>query len=217
MVSQEADAVEPLLDHLVFAVPDLAAAVENFERRTGLRPAEGGRHLGLGTRNFLIGLGPSAYVEIIGLDVEHPPRPGVGVPFGVDRITEPRLLSWAVHPADLDASVAAFAAAGAVLGAPRAMSRRTPTGSILSWRLATTVPLPFEGVTPFLIDWGSATHPASAPGLPMARLIALTATHPDPDAVRRVVRSAGLTLAVSAGSPGLTATLDTPRGQVTLS
>lgn len=207
---------EPLLDHLVYAVPDLSAAVLDFEERAGLRPAEGGRHLGLGTRNVLVGLGPTAYLEIIGPDVEHPPATGASVPFGVDRIARPRLLTWAVHPLDLDSTVAGFAAAGADLGAPRAMNRQTPAGSILRWRLATTVPLPFDGVTPFLIDWGSSAHPASAPGLPTARLVGFTATHPDPDAVTRVLRTAGLALAVSAGSPGLAATLDTPRGPLTL-
>ena len=208
---------EPLLDHLVYAVPDLAAAVDDLERRTGLRPAAGGRHLGLGTRNFLLRLGPAAYLEIIGLDVEHPPAPGVAVPFAVDRIAAPRLLTWAVHPVDLDAAVAGFAAAGADLGVPRAMSRRTPAGALLEWRLATALPLPFGGVVPFLIDWGSTAHPASDPALPTATLVSLTGHHPDRAAVSRVLDGAGLTLAVEAGPAALTATLDTPRGLVMLS
>lgn len=208
--------VEPRLDHLVYAVPDLAAAVETFERRTGLLPAAGGRHLGLGTRNYLLRLGPTAYLEVIGLDVEHPPAPGIEVPFGVDRITAPRLLTWAVHPSDLDLAVSQFAAAGADLGDARAMSRRTPDGSSLEWRLATVLPLPFGGVVPFLIDWGSAAHPASDAALPTATLVSFAGTHPDPAAVARVLDSAGLTLAVEAGPAALTATLDTPRGLVTL-
>lgn len=212
-----AGAVEPLLDHLVYAVPDLRAAVDDLERRTGLQPVAGGRHLGLGTRNFLLRLGPAAYLEIIGLDVEHPPDPGVVVPFGVDRVVVPRLLTWAVHPVDLDAAVAGFAAAGADLGAPRAMSRRTPAGALLEWRLATALPLPFGGVVPFLIDWGSTAHPAADPALPTAPLVALSGTHPDPDAVSRVLDSGGLSLAVEAGPAALSATLDTPRGLVTLS
>jgi hypothetical protein len=210
-------AVEPGLDHLVYAAPDLAAALESFELRTGLRPAAGGRHLGLGTRNYLLRLGPTAYLEIIGPDLEHPPAPGVAVPFGVDRVVVPRLLTWAVHPPDLDVAVSRFAAAGADLGAPRAMSRRTPDGALLQWRLATALPLPFGGVVPFLIDWGSTAHPASDPALPEATLVSFSGTHPDPAAVSRVLGSAGLALAVQVGPAALTATLDTPRGLVTLS
>ena len=205
-------AIEPLLDHLVYAVPDLAGAVERFEAQTGLRPAAGGRHLGLGTRNYLVRLGPAAYLEMIGLDVEHPPMPGVGVPFGVDRLRAPRLLTWAAQPVDLDAALSQFAALGADLGAARAMSRRTPAGELLQWRLATGFPLPFGGVVPFLIDWGSAVHPAADADVPTAPLVAFTATHPDPAAVTRVLAGVGLTLPVTAGPVALTAVLDTPRG-----
>ena len=213
---EQAAETEPLLDHLVYAVPDVAAAAADIELMTGLRPVPGGRHLGLGTRNYLVRLGLRSYLEIIGPDPEHPPEEGVSVPFGVDRLRRPRLLTWAVRPLDIALAVSRFAAAGADLGAPRAMSRRTPSGALLRWRLATTVPLPFDGVTPFLIDWGSTVHPASATDLPTARLTGLTATHPDPGGVTGVLESAGMTLAVSIGPPGLVATLDTPRGPVTL-
>jgi hypothetical protein len=40
---------EPTLDHLVYGAPDLAAAVDAVHALTGVRPVEGGRHLGLGT------------------------------------------------------------------------------------------------------------------------------------------------------------------------
>ena len=49
---------------------------------------------------MLVGLGPTAYLEIIGLDPEHPADPGNGPPFGVADLTAPRLLTWAVHPPD---------------------------------------------------------------------------------------------------------------------
>lgn len=47
-------------------------------------------------------------------------------------------------------------------------------------------------------------------------LIGLRATHPDPDAVARVLDALGVRLAVGRGEPGLTALLDTPRGPVVL-
>jgi hypothetical protein len=196
---------EPLLDHLVYAVPDLDAAASTFTASTGIAPAPGGRHLGRGTRNLLVGLGRTAYLEIIGPDQEHPADPGAVVPFGIDGLTGPRLVTWAVQPADIEAAVAAAAAAGADLGEPAPMSRRTPDGARLSWRLAAPHPAPFDGITPFLIDWGTTAHPAGVAGLPALGLRGLGATHPDPDGVRAVL-----------DAPGLAALLDTPRGPVVL-
>lgn len=206
--------VDPSLDHLVHAVPDLDAATWAFADATGVVPAEGGRHLGRGTRNVLVGFGETSYLEIIGPDPEHPVEPGVAMPFGVDTLDRPRLVTWAVHPGDLEVAVAAAAAAGADLGDIWPMSRRTPAGALMEWRLAAAHPAPLDGVTPFLIDWGPTPHPA--PGLPRLGLLGLRATHPDPDAVSRVLDALGVRLAVAPGPPALAALLDTPRGRVVL-
>ena len=61
-----------MLDHLAFATSDLAATIAWFAEATGVQPVEGGRHDGRGTRNYLVGLGPTAYLEIIGPDLERP-------------------------------------------------------------------------------------------------------------------------------------------------
>lgn len=219
MIERAADAdgfgpVDPLLDHLVYAVPDLAAAHAAFSATTGVAPAPGGRHLGRGTRNLLVGLGPTSYLEIIGPDPQHPADPDAVVPFGVDALTAPRLVAWAVHPPDIDAAAQASAAAGADLGGIGPLSRRTPEGTLLEWRLASPHPAPFSGVTPFLIDWGATAHPASAPGLPAVALRGLRATHPDPGAVTAVLHALDVRMSVAAGPPGLAALIETPRGPV---
>ena len=208
--------IEPTLDHLVYAVPDLAVAVRDFEQRTGLRPVEGGRHLGRGTRNYLLRLGPTSYLEIIGPDPIHPVAAGVAMPFGLEQLTEPRLLTWAVHPPDFGAAVRASAAAGADLGAATAMSRRTPAGVLLEWQLASVVPLPFGGVTPFLIDWGHSSHPAADPQLPQATLLALSGKHPYTAAVGKVLTALNVSLPLASGPAGLVAVLETPKGAVDL-
>ena len=43
-----------LIDHLVYAVPDLQAAVADVTERFGVRAQSGGRHIGLGTHNALL-------------------------------------------------------------------------------------------------------------------------------------------------------------------
>ncbi len=206
--------VEPSLDHLVYAVPDLDAAARAFAAATGVEPAQGGRHLGRGTRNVLVGFGDTSYLEIIGPDPDHPADPGAPVPFGVAASSRARLVTWAVHPADIAAAAAASAAAGADLGEIGPMSRRTPAGELLEWRLAAAHPGPLDGVVPFLIDWGATPHPARA--LPRLTLRGLRADHPDPDAVTAVLDAVGVRLAVDAGPPGLAALLDGPGGRVVL-
>jgi Glyoxalase-like domain len=207
--------VDPALDHLVYAVPDLDAAARAFIAATGVAPAEGGRHLGRGTRNVLVGFGETSYLEIIGPDPDNPTEPDVTMPFGLATLRHPLLLTWAVHPADLERAAGASAAAGADHGEIWPLSRRTPAGELLKWRLASAYPAPLEGITPFLIDWGATPHPASA--LPRLRLRGLRATHPDPDAVTAVLNALDIQLAVEKGAPALTALLATPRGPVILS
>ncbi|MEO6958243.1 MAG: VOC family protein, partial [Antricoccus sp.] len=65
-----------LIDHLVWGVRDLSAALISFEDALGVKPAEGGRHIGRGTRNYLVALTHTAYLEIIALDEENPTPEG---------------------------------------------------------------------------------------------------------------------------------------------
>jgi hypothetical protein len=137
------------------------------------------------------------------------------MPFGVGELRGSRLVTWAVHPFDLDSSLAAARSAGADLGEIRPMSRATPAGEVLSWRLASTHPAPFDGLLPFLIDWGSTRHPAES-GLPQVELLSFTATHPDPPAVRAALEALDVTLPITAGPVALYAEVRGPAGVVAL-
>ncbi|MET3804891.1 hypothetical protein ABIB25_001887 [Nakamurella sp. UYEF19] len=208
--------IEPRLDHLVYATPDLASTVALFQEDTGVSPAAGGRHLGRGTRNYLVGLGPRRYLEIIGPDLENPVAPEVGIPFGIRQLVAPALVTWAVRPDDIEVAAEASKKAGADFGRARPMSRRTPAGDLLTWRLASTVPLPLDGVVPFLIDWGTTRHPASDAGIPQLGLLEFALTHPETAAVQAVLDALDVRVALRQGAVGLRAVLETPRGQLVL-
>jgi hypothetical protein len=199
----------------VYGVADLDAAIEELAERLWVRPAHGGRHVGRGTHNALVGLGDGVYLEVIAADPEQPPAPGP-LAFALDRLRLPRLVGWASRTADLDRRVADARARGHDPGEVRQMSRRRPDGFLLEWRLTRHDADPDRLVVPFLIDWGGSPHPSeTAPA--GVRLVELRGEHPDPAAVREALGALGATLTVDAGpEPALVATLETPRGRVVL-
>jgi Glyoxalase-like domain len=101
-----------VIDHIVYAVPRRPRqAVGWFAGLTGAQPVRGGSHEGMGTANFIIGLGTGAYLGIIGPDLDQP-QPVGGRWFGIDRLTAPRIVTWAIRTADIDGSVTAARALG---------------------------------------------------------------------------------------------------------
>jgi catechol 2,3-dioxygenase-like lactoylglutathione lyase family enzyme len=188
------------LDHLVYATPDLEESVRFVAKLTGVRPVEGGPHPGLGTRNHLLGLGELRYLEIIGPDAGQP-EPERPRPFGIDELTEPRLAAWAVRAADIEARVARSRTLGYDPGPIEPLSRRTPDGEVLRWRLT----FPYEPVVPFLIDWGRTPHPARR--LPVVPLTAFNGTHPDLAGVRGRLAALGVEMDVREGEQALVAVL----------
>ena len=54
-----------LIDHLIYRAPDLAGAVADLEERLGVRAQAGGQHIGLGTHDALLALGPQTYLEVM--------------------------------------------------------------------------------------------------------------------------------------------------------
>jgi hypothetical protein len=204
-----------LLDHLVYAVPDLDAAVTDLEQRLGVRATPGGQHPGRGTRNALIALGPDTYLEILAPDPEQP-VPAAGRWFGVDEKVPARLAGWAAKRSDLPRVAASAAQRGVPLGPVVAGARQRPDGVTLKWTL--TDPGAASGVTlvPFFIDWSDSPHPAATaargPGLE-----SLHAEHPRPDRAREPLAALGIDLPVVAGPrPALVATLRTVSGRLEL-
>lgn len=203
------------LDHLVFAVPELDAGARRVEETLGAPTAPGGRHLGLGTRNRLVDLGPHAYLEVISVDPEQP-DPQCPRWFGLDHLIEPRLVTWCARSADIPGLVARGREAGIDLGDPVAGSRNRPDGTRLEWTFSDPRSERGDGVVPFFIDWGATRHPA-ADLAGVCSFRGLRVEHPDPVRVGRWMRALGLDTPVTSGdAPRIVATLDTPKGTVEL-
>jgi hypothetical protein len=202
------------MDHLVFAVPDLAQGIDLVERQTGVRAHFGGRHPGRGTHNALVSLGGRRYLEIIAIDPEQPGAEGLLFP-QLASVREPCLIAWAVAVASVaDAAGRARAAAIATIG-PLDGARAQADGSRLTWktlRLAS----PLEGF-PFFIERGAgAAHPAETSPTG-CDLTSFAIEHPQGEALRRVLASLGVAAELRPGPRfALKARLKTPKGEVEL-
>jgi hypothetical protein len=222
------------LDHLVIVAQTLAQGVQWCEAVLGITPGPGGTHARMGTHNRLFSItGPTAadaFAEIIAIDPAAP-APAHRRWFEMDNpalqaavAQAPRLVHAVVRTTRLEAHRAALQAAGVDPGAPIAMSRASPRGEL---RGRLTLPedggLRHGGAVPTLIEW-DGPHPGGQLPASGVQLLALQATAPDTAAlaaayaaldwrgVDRVAAPEG-----ASGRPGLHATLQTPRGRVTLS
>jgi hypothetical protein len=203
------------VDHLVYASPDLDAAVDALEGLLGIRACAGGRHPDEGTRNALIALGPDTYLEVFAPDPKMP-APSKARWFGIDGLAAPRVVAWAAKSQDLEAFVLSAHRSGIGLGPVRQGSRVRPDGVALSWSFTDPHTVLEDGLVPFFIDWGNSPHPAGTAARG-GRLSDFRAEHPEPDRVRRALRALGIPLRVDRGPvPALVVVLETPRGIVEL-
>lgn len=206
------------LDHLVVTVPDLDAAIAWFAEATGVAPVPSGRHPDRGTANALVVLdapgAPAAYLELLGPDPLQDPEVLRRADATLVAGAAPALRTWAVHPDDLDGVVERAQQAGVRAGTPFAMSRATPAGDELHWRVS-RAPGALDGVQPFLIDWGTTPHPSTA-DLPTLTLEHFEIAHPDAAGAALALAQLGSPVEVTEGPALLTATLRGPAGTLTV-
>jgi len=148
------------LDHIIYAAPTLEAGMDAIEHQLGMRPIYGGQHHGRGTHNALLGLGEACYLEVIAPDPAQPdvPRP---LWMGVDQVTAPGLIGWAVRTPDLSAFRDAALAEDWPVGSIAAGERRTARGDMLRWRLTEPSTDLADGLFPFAIDWEATPQPGA--------------------------------------------------------
>lgn len=174
------------LDHIVVATPHLDRTVTSFETATGVRAKPGGIHPRFGTRNFLVALGSSAYLQIVGVDVDLV-EPEADISFwGLDTIYAPTVRTFAVHSVDPEGALLRAVAAGIDLGPLELGARRSPKGDLLTWRLTRPLTADPTGVLPFLMDWGNSVSPAESTAAHVD-LVDFRLTHPNPVELRRLL------------------------------
>jgi Glyoxalase-like domain len=205
-----------LLDHLVYAAPELDEAVAELEVRLGVRPAYGGKHAGGLTHNALLSLGEDTYLEIIAA-VPGAAAPGTPLAFGLHMLENARLVTWSMKAPDIDRRIEEARAHGYDPGDAVDGGRELPDGSRLSWRVSLRPQLAGDGIIPFLTQWRSEPHPATtAPK--GCRFVSLRAEHPEPEGVLAMLQALAVEMDVSRGDKArLIAILDTPKGRVELS
>ncbi|MEM9176254.1 MAG: VOC family protein [Myxococcota bacterium] len=197
-----------VLDHVVLAGPDLEEASRVFAERTGVAPAPGGPHTGLGTRNALASLGDDVYIELIAPDPATANARNLGGRLatldGLD------LFTWALRSSDLPALGAALARADLEPSAIFETRRDAPDGERLVWDL---MGLPGRGgAWPFFIDWRDCLHPARTQpvaGALQALEVSLPAADPE-----RLPFDGARQVTLAEGPAALALTVETPAGTV---
>ncbi len=227
------------VDHLVVVAASLEQGVAWCERVLGITPGPGGEHPLMGTHNRLFSVAsaafPRAYFEIIAIQPGVTPARAAGKhrwfdmddPLLQSRVASegPQLLHFVASVPGVVSAVKALAAQGLDRGAVVAASRQTAAG-LLSWRITVRDDGQrlFYGTLPTLIQWGEASedpahaaHPLHAMPASGVTLEVLQARHPRPEQLQVAYAAIGLAgVEVSPGTPDLIATLNTPRGRVTL-
>ncbi len=195
------------LDHLAIAAETLEEGVAWAEERFGLPFLAGGKHARFGTHNRLLGLEDDLYLEVIAVDpnaTSEGPRW-----FDLDNFTgPPRLTNWICEPVDFVAAL-------------RHGMRSVPMArGDLRWDMGAPEDgsLPMGGAYPTVLRWHTDTPPGVALPSSGVRLLRLDVSHPDASAIEAQI-AAELNdgrVQFHTGPVGLSATFETPQGQITL-
>jgi len=201
-----------MIDHIVWAVPDLASGAALFTELTGVTPSPGGKHVALGTHNVLVGLDGGAYFEIIAAD----PDSTVATKWmSTGEITSPQITRWALKSDQIAEHAQIIQEHDADMGEIKTGGRQMSNGDQLSWQLTMPAAEPLVEVVPFLLDWSQSSHHPSEVLEAHCELEELRLVHPDPSKVQEVLRALNCDIKVSRGSqPSIELALKTPKGQV---
>ncbi|GLR17550.1 VOC family protein [Portibacter lacus] len=165
------------VDHIVYCVLNLEDAVAELEERLGVKPVIGGKHLHQGTKNALVHLGNTCYLEILAVDetnkkVEAPRW------MGIDLIKRNKITRWALKTEDAQKDAKVLSGYHPKMGVVKGGERKTPNGDTLKWDLVMPLEEPEVEVIPFMTDWTkSDIHPTDSLEA-QCKLLGLEIDHP---------------------------------------
>ena len=201
------------LDHILWAAPDLDAGTSLIQSLTGVAPAFGGSHAGIGTRNSLLSFGDT-YFEVLSPDPQQSLEGNRGGTIAAR--AAPGLIMFAMRTTDLGEYRRAAEHAGVKTIGPVEMGRTRPDGTRLDWACLYMDHPVFGEMIPFGIDWKNSPHP-SATTPKGCQLLDFVALHPRAEELSDIYRAMGVPVEVRiATTAGFLATLETPRGKVVL-
>jgi hypothetical protein len=227
------------IDHLVVVAKTLDQGVQWCEATLGITPGPGGEHALFGTHNRLFKIAtptnPLAYMEIIAIQAGAVRKPVTTAKrwFDMDDAAlqaaiagDPRLVHFVASTSDIQAGRAALRALDIDRGPAVKASRHSRRG-LLQWQITVREDGQrlFNGALPTLIQWGKPDaadplrlHPRNSLPRSGVSLQGIAIAHPSALKLQAAYEAIGLTgVAVETGPANITATLQTPRGVVTLS
>jgi hypothetical protein len=189
------------IDHVVYAVRDLAAAAVRFRKEFGLDSVVGGRHAGWGTANRIIPLGDQ-YLELIAVVDE---AEASATTFGRSVLERTEAGDgWYLIAVASDDVVMIGERLGLEVDAG---SRERPDGEVVRWRMAGLEDPRREPWMPFFLTWDvpGSLHPGSARAGHGVRAegIAWVEVVGDAERLRAWLGGEELPICVVTGDPGI--------------
>ncbi len=204
------------IDHIVYAVPDLHEAVEDFRKLSGVLPVIGGRHLDRGTHNALVNIGNGAYLELIAADTDN--RDFTGDRWmGVDLIDSPTIVRWSIKSEHINQDAVWLEKRNPLLSSVVEGSRQTEEGNRLAWKMTLPSPYPMVEGIPFFTDWSeSSFHPCDR--LPEeSTLLSISISGPDVSALEVYVDDLNVPLILQESQDTcINIEIKTPTGRIIL-
>ncbi len=202
-----------IIDHIVYAVLDLEAAMQDFEAKTGVRPVFGGYHQTQGTKNALVNLGNTCYLEFLAIDEANT---SITAPrwMGIDSIKRPQITRWALQSEDLARDSQILQAYQAEMGKLQAGQRNMSNGKMLTWQMTMPLAEPTVEIMPFFLDWRESEVYPTEQLAAQCRLLELKLRHPTPAVLQAVFQQLDLDMVVLEGEAAIHLRLESPKGVV---
>lgn len=204
------------IDHIVYAVPDLEEAIDQLEKRLGVRPQFGGRHTTKGTKNALLNLGNACYLEILAVDESNT---DIFAPrwMGIDLIETSKITRWSIKSDQLTQDQAILQSYQKELGEIQKGQRKLSNGKLIQWEMILPLAEPEVDILPFMTDWTySSIHPTDS--LPqLCELVSIELMHPEPKSIQEYLEKLNLSMTISQDqNPIIRISIQTPNGIVSL-